>query len=264
MLCRSSVVHRSIRSLMSLQGKDSRVLKKGDAEPTPPAPGTFRIYNMRFCPWAQRTLIYAAAKKIPAEIVNIHLQEKPEWYFKKHYKGQVPALEHDGKYIIESAIIPEYLDDLLPNTRILPTDPYEKVQQKLLIQRLGDVPQSFYGLVAAIKDPSVKQGKLEAIEKAVTDAENLLTSEYYSGSSPGFVDYLFYPNLQRIFWISHFAETPFDPKNFPGTKFPKLTAWYAKVEKLPEVVEGSQPTELGVEFIKGYVKGDVDYDFGLH
>ena len=31
------------------------------------------------------------------EIVNIDLQKKPEWYFKKHYQGKVPTFEHDGK-----------------------------------------------------------------------------------------------------------------------------------------------------------------------
>lgn len=31
------------------------------------------------------------------EVVNIDLQKKPEWYFKKHYQGKVPAFEKDGK-----------------------------------------------------------------------------------------------------------------------------------------------------------------------
>ena len=37
----------------------------GSKEPPPVAPGTVRIYSNRFCPFAQRTLLYLHAKQIP-------------------------------------------------------------------------------------------------------------------------------------------------------------------------------------------------------
>ncbi|EFO98529.1 hypothetical protein CRE_20387 [Caenorhabditis remanei] len=250
-----------------LAGVNTKVLKNGDAAPSPPAAGTFRIYNMRFCPWAQRALIYASVKHIPSEVINIHLKEKPDWYFSKHYKGQVPALEHDEgkKHVIESAHIPEYLDDLFPETRILPSDPYEKVKQKLLLERLGAVAPAFYGAVQAASNPAVREEKYAELVKAFEQAENLLTSDFYSGNSkPGFVDYLIFPNIQRSFWLSHILKDfPLSSTSFPGPNYPKLTKWYKTLESIPEVAAASQPIEAGVGFFKDYMTGTPNYDYGL-
>uniref|UniRef100_A0A8R1E8A1 Glutathione-dependent dehydroascorbate reductase n=2 Tax=Caenorhabditis japonica TaxID=281687 RepID=A0A8R1E8A1_CAEJA len=123
---------------MVLTGVNSKALRKGSAEP-PLAAGAFRVYNMRFCPWALRAMLYVAAKGIDAEVINLNVTDKAEWYFKKHYLGKAPAVEHDGNVVIESGFIPEYLDDAFPESRILPTDPFEKVQQKLLADRLTAV-----------------------------------------------------------------------------------------------------------------------------
>ncbi|EGT52105.1 hypothetical protein CAEBREN_12387 [Caenorhabditis brenneri] len=252
-----------------LAGVNTKVLKNGDPAPAPPAAGTFRIYNMRFCPWAQRALIYASVKNIPSEVINIHLQEKPDWYFSKHYKGQVPALEHDEgkKHVIESAVIPEYLDDLFPETRILPTDPYERVQQRLLLDRLSAVAPAFYGAAQAVKNQEGRAEKFAEVLKAFENAENLLTADFYSGTSkPGFVDYLIYPNIQRAYWLAHVlkdSDFPISATDFPGPNFPKLTKWYKALEAIPEVAAASQPTEYGVGFVNEFLKGTPNYDYGL-
>ncbi|CCD62561.1 Glutathione S-transferase omega [Caenorhabditis elegans] len=251
-----------------LAGVNSKIVKNGDPAPAPPAAGTIRIYNMRFCPWAQRALIYASVKNIPSDVINVHLQEKPDWYFSKHYKGQVPTLEHDEgkKHVIESAVIPEYLDDIYPETRILPTDPYEKVQQKLLLDRIsGQVSPAFYGVVQAVKNPDLREEKFADIKKAYDNAEQLLTGDFYSGTSkPGFVDYLLYPNIQRAYWAAHIVpDFPLEAESFPGPNYPRLSKWYKALESIPEVAAASQPTENGVGFFKDYLGGSPNYDYGL-
>eukprot|EP00080_Pristionchus_pacificus_P000336 PDM60356.1 G protein-coupled receptor [Pristionchus pacificus] len=82
--------------MVKIIGNNTPALRKGDPEP-PLAPGCARIYSMRFCPWAERAVLYAAAKGIEVEIVNINLAEKPVWHFNKHPQGKMPAFEKDGK-----------------------------------------------------------------------------------------------------------------------------------------------------------------------
>lgn len=93
-------------------------------------------------------------------------------------------MEHaEGKkLVIESAVIPEYLDDIFPETKILPSDPYEKVQQKLLLERLSDQLTPAFGRVfRAIKNPEELKEKFESILKAFEEAESLLEGAFYSG-----------------------------------------------------------------------------------
>ena len=54
-----------------------------------------------------------------------------EEYKKLNAKAVVPTLVHDGKVIIESTVICEYLDDVFPDNPLTPADPYERTQMRL-------------------------------------------------------------------------------------------------------------------------------------
>jgi len=43
----------------------------------------------------------------------------------------VPALDHDGRIVIESSLICEYLDDSFPNPRLIPADPFLRARMRL-------------------------------------------------------------------------------------------------------------------------------------
>jgi len=46
-------------------------------------------------------------------------------------KASVPTLVHDGKAIIESTLICEYLDDTFPQPRLIPADPWLRTRMRL-------------------------------------------------------------------------------------------------------------------------------------
>lgn len=74
--------------------------------------------------------------------------EKPEWYLQKNAPGQVPALEwvdpksKQARFIPESLIVSDYLEEIYPQVPLQPEDPYVKAQQRILIERFGGVSQS--------------------------------------------------------------------------------------------------------------------------
>ena len=46
-----------------------------------------------------------AAKDVKADIVDIHLQDKPQWYLDRiNPQGKVPTVQHNGHLIRESLI----------------------------------------------------------------------------------------------------------------------------------------------------------------
>jgi glutathione S-transferase len=79
------------------------------------------------------------------EEINVNLVDKPEWYLKKNAPGQVPALEwidnntKETRFIPESLIVSDYLDENYSENRLQPTDPFLKAKQRVLVERFSNV-----------------------------------------------------------------------------------------------------------------------------
>ena len=65
----------------------------------------------------QKVFITLAEKGLAYDTHDIDLfrcEQFQPWYLKINPKGVVPALDHDGRIVIESSLICEYLDDVFP------------------------------------------------------------------------------------------------------------------------------------------------------
>jgi glutathione S-transferase len=82
----------------------------------------------------QKVFITLAEKGLAYDTHNVNLftneQFKPE-YLKINPKGVVPALDHDGRIVIESSLICEYLDDSFSSPGLVPADPYARARMRL-------------------------------------------------------------------------------------------------------------------------------------
>lgn len=59
-------------------------------------------------------------------------EQHSDWFKQINPRGQVPALDHDGRIVTESTVICEYLDDVFPDTVPLrPADPYLRAQMRV-------------------------------------------------------------------------------------------------------------------------------------
>ncbi|CAB4023474.1 glutathione S-transferase O1, partial [Paramuricea clavata] len=119
----------------------SKHLQTGDPKPAFDKTKKFRIYSMKFCPFAQRARLVATAKGLKDyDIVNIKLRDDlPEWYTAINPARAVPAIEFpDGRAINESLIVADLLDELYPENQLQPKDPIEKAKQKLFVEKQGE------------------------------------------------------------------------------------------------------------------------------
>ena len=82
-----------------------------------------KLYSARACPFAHRTRLVLGEKKLKFELIEIDLANKPAWYKDVSLYGKVPAIEHAGQRIVESAVINEYLDEVFPTPSLLPKEP---------------------------------------------------------------------------------------------------------------------------------------------
>ncbi len=61
------------------------------------------LFSARACPFAHRTRLVLAEKRLDFELVEIDLQQKPAWFSTVSNYGKVPALQHKQHRIVESA-----------------------------------------------------------------------------------------------------------------------------------------------------------------
>ncbi len=93
---------------------------------------TLYKYSNSIC--TQKVLITLDEKNLDFETVDINLfageQYDPE-YLKINPKGVVPSLIHEGRPIIESTLICEYLDETYPDNPLIPASAYQRTQMRL-------------------------------------------------------------------------------------------------------------------------------------
>lgn len=80
-------------------------------------------------------------KNLPwqSKLVHVHRGEQfSAEYRKLNPNAVVPTLVHDGRPIIESTIIIEYLEDVFPTPPLLPRDPYQKAMARLWMKKVDD------------------------------------------------------------------------------------------------------------------------------
>ena len=104
---------------------DTRHLVDGEPEPVAD-PNTVMVYNMRctetntifttvlpvrFCPFAERTILALLVKKMPFEVVNINLRSKPAWFLANTW-GTCSVVRYGGQHVMESIVNSDFIDEV--------------------------------------------------------------------------------------------------------------------------------------------------------
>jgi glutathione S-transferase len=91
----------------------------------------YQFGNSVCCQKARITMSEKGLKWEPVEVNLFRNEQYAPEYLKINPKGVVPAMIHDGKAIIESTLLCEYLDDVYPTPRLIPPDPFLRTQMRL-------------------------------------------------------------------------------------------------------------------------------------
>ena len=92
------------------------------------------LYDFGNSVCCQKVRITMRAKGLAWDSVKIDLFKAEQYdpkYLQLNAKGVVPTLVHDGKPIIESTLICEYLDDSFPAPQLIPSDPWQRTRMRL-------------------------------------------------------------------------------------------------------------------------------------
>ncbi|RUS88874.1 hypothetical protein EGW08_003313 [Elysia chlorotica] len=226
---------------------------------TPLLPGQVcRIYSMRMCPYAQRARLIAAAKGISHDIVNIDLNNKPDWFFDLNPYGEVPVVLHNGRHVYESLIAAEYLEEAFPKPKLFSDDPMVKAYERIFYNHWTKkgIPAFYSLLKAGYPDPEQSKRLSEHIS-TLESFMATLDKPYFHGESPGFSDYMIWPWFERMPMLTDITEF-----NLSALGCPRLVAWVDRMWKNPVVQHCKVDPQLMTQHYALYRKGRPDFTIG--
>ena len=137
-------------------------------------------------PYAYSAYVALAEKKLPfsAEVVALGQKEHrtPE-YRNRTITARVPALRHGDFWLAESGAIVEYLEDVFPNPRVLPSEPKDKARARQImhwvrsdLMALREERPTTTIFYEPVKTPLTEKGQMAA-DKLIEVATALLAHD---------------------------------------------------------------------------------------
>ena len=200
-----------------------------------------KLYQTYLSPFPTRVRLLLYAKHIPCEIVEppgFHGDPRSkESYVAINPIGRVPALVlDDGRMLPESEVICEYLEEVFPEPRMMPIDPWQRAQVRLL-SRLSDfyIVMAMLPLFLVVEQPP-EHWDQAAIRRSVAAVGGSLdqleffigTDGYAVGNGLTHADGTLVPILLlAVEWMPIFQ----GPDMLGGR--PKLAAYWAAISRDP-------------------------------
>ncbi len=123
----------------------------------------FKLYNAPQSTCSQRVRFVLNAKELAFDEVKLDLlagdQLKPD-YLALNPTGVVPTLRHDDAVVIDSSVIIEYLDEVVPErANFTPQDPVVRARMRSLMRFIDEMP------AAAVRVPTFNLAFLPSYQR---------------------------------------------------------------------------------------------------
>ena len=198
------------------------------------------------------------AKHIPYHVIYVNLTQKPEWLLEKSPLGKVPCIElAEGVTLYESLIVAEYLDEAFPQITLYPKTPYAKAKDKLLIDRFNSIISTMSKMY---QNTSTDHDLFNEALTRLDVFENELAKRrtpYFSGESPGMLDFMIWPWWERVDIIKVLRGDQFV---IPCDRFKKLFEWRSAMKENAAVQNSYLDTEVHAKYMQSRIAGTPQYD----
>ncbi len=203
------------------------------------------------------------------EILNLQRgdQNEPD-YVKLNPNHVVPTLVHDGKVVIESTVILEYLDETFPDVALMPADTYQRAQARLWMKKIDDylhsacnavtfstafrhlmskkTPQERAEHLARISNPAKRERTQRGIEEGLAAAHATLGLKQYDKHIAEMEDALAHGRYLtgQDYSLADAATTPYlNRADMVGLdrlwvgRRPRVTEWLERVRARPSFAD---------------------------
>lgn len=225
-------------------------------------PDQIVVYNMRFCPYAERTILVLLAKNLPFTVVNLNLKKKPEWFVEETF-GKVSVVLYKDNIIVESNINCDFLDEEFPAVRLHPLDPAQKAKDRIVVEISTRMNGPYYKCLTN-KGPENEEIRAKSFKELCVVINQMNTdlkkrgSKFFGGEQPGMLDYMMWP------WFERF---PVLTIMYPNLVYPAqdtLDTWQADMWNTGPVNQYGLTPEVHVQFFGEYKDAECNFDILLN
>jgi glutathione S-transferase len=188
-----------------------------------------KLYGNLASNYVARVVLAARLKGLDLPLLAPPGGLKSPEYLAMNPLGKMPALEHDGRYLFESSVLGEYLEEAFPATPLLPADPWQRARARLLV-RILDVyisPETgvlFRNLGPAQRDAAaVEAASTRLAEYFVILDGQMAVAGFAAGPAASLADCALLPTLMLL----QKTVVPAFGIADPAATLPRLTAWFA-------------------------------------
>jgi RNA polymerase-associated protein len=168
---------------------------------TKPNPASTTLYSASQELESHAVRFIMAHKSIERQVIELKFDEMPEEVLELNPCETLPTLFDRGMVLYDLSVIMEYLDERFPFPPLLPVDPIEKAEKRLLIYRFTRADGCWYELVSKILNGNKKEA--DAARKTLNG--NLLEllplfshKPYFKSETMTLVDICIEPILWRL------------------------------------------------------------------
>ncbi len=192
------------------------------------------LVSHALCPYVQRAVIVLKEKGVSFERRDVDLTNKPDWFLACSPLGKTPVLLVDDAPIFESAVICEYLDEILA-PRLHPEGALDRARHRGWME----FGSSLLNTIAAFYNASDEAAfavQTARIRSHLTQIEATLEiGPWFSGQRFSLVDAVFGPVFRYFDVFDGLGDFRF----LEG--LPKTTAWRAALSGRASVREAAHP-----------------------
>ncbi|MFQ5458155.1 MAG: glutathione S-transferase family protein [Myxococcota bacterium] len=186
-----------------------------------------KLYSTYYCPYALRTRIVLAEKKIEHEHHEIDLKNKPADFLDISPYGKVPVLIDGDTRVYESAVINEYLDEKYPEPSLMPPTPEGRAYVRIWIDYANTrlMPAGFRARRAT--EEKRAEAMKEFLDCLGTMEKEIDGKLYLAGEQYTLADAAFAPVFAALR----------KEEGFDWDAFPNLDAWFERISARPSYAQ---------------------------
>lgn len=192
------------------------------------------------CPFSQRVLLTLEEKQVPYSVKLIDTSNKPDWFLEISPEGKVPVLKIDDKWVPDSDVITQILEEKYPDPPLATPPEKATVGSKIF--------STFIGFLKS-KDPNdgteqALLNELRALDEHLKDNGPFINGEKISAADISLAPKLYHLKValghfkgwsvpEELTYVQNYMEALFSRESFVRTNASDLqyiiAGWFPKV-----------------------------------